>query len=277
MQSTTKIDPGSSLHISYSQIFTYLSCSLKYQFRYVLGYPPEQISLALPFGKALHKSLERYYRAIAQGRQERLQVLEDLFTETLNRQISEKEGLIVYDKAAPDAESAIEMGKSMLAAFYQSIDLEGWQIIGVEVPLSANLYTDQGETTDFKVVGVIDLLLKGPENELVVIDQKTASKSKSQADVDSDLQMTTYSYLLAANRYAFPTALVKCRFDVLRKLKTPKLEYYYTTRSADDRRRLARIASVVLQGIEAGVYIPNRSWMCKNCEYAKACKDWHLN
>lgn len=277
MQNTAEKAPSSGLHISYSQIFTYLACSLKYQLKYVLGYPPEQISLALPFGKALHKSLERYYRAIAQGKKEKLQVLEDLFTETLNRQISEKEGLIVYDKAAPDAESAIEMGKSMLAAFYKSIDLEGWQIIGVEVPLSANLYTDKGESTDFKIVGVVDLLLESQDKELVVVDQKTAAKAKSQADVDTDLQMTTYSYLLAANRYAFPTASVKCRFDVLRKLKTPKLEHYYTSRNGDDRRRLARIATAVLQGIEAGVYIPNRSWMCKNCEYAKACKDWHLN
>ena len=221
--------------------------------------------------------MERYYRAAAQGKQEDLQILEELFTETLNRQITEKEGLIVYtDKAAPDADSAIELGKSMLAAFYQSIGLEDWEIVGVEIPLSAPLYTYQGDPTDFKLIGVIDLLLKSPDNELVVIDQKTAAKTKSQADVDTDLQMTTYSYLLATNRYVFPTAPVKCRFDVLRKLKTPKLEHYYTTRNGDDRRRFARIATVVLQGIEAGVYIPNRSWMCKNCEYAKACKDWHL-
>lgn len=277
MQTAAEKNPGSGLHISYSQIFTYLSCSLRYQFKYVLGYPPEQVSLALPFGKALHKSLERYYRAIAQGKQENLHILEDLFAETLNSQVSEKDELVVYDKAMPDADSAINMGKSMLAAFYQSIDLNGWQIIGVEFPLSANLYTDKGETTDFKIVGVVDLLLKSPDNELVVVDQKTAAKAKSQADVDTDLQMTTYSYLLAANRYVFPTASVKCRFDVLRKLKTPKLEHCYTTRSAEDRRRLARIATSVLQGIDAGVYIPNRSWMCKNCEHAKACKDWHLN
>jgi len=89
------------------------------------------------------------------------------------------------------------------------------------------------------------------------------------------LQMTAYSYLLAANRFVFPTAPVKGRFDVLRKLKTPKLEHYHTQRTAEDRKRLAKIAVGVLSGIEAGVYIPNRSWMCGDCEYARACADWH--
>ena len=87
--------------------------------------------------------------------------------------------------------------------------------------------------------------------------------------------MTIYSYLLAANRYVFPTASVKCRFDVLRKLKTPKLEHYYTQRTAESRRRLAKIATHVLHGIETDVFIPNRSWMCADCEHAAVCSDWH--
>ena len=41
-----------SLHISHSQIFTYLACSLKYQFQYVERRQPERISIALPFGSS---------------------------------------------------------------------------------------------------------------------------------------------------------------------------------------------------------------------------------
>ena len=46
------------LHISYSQIFTYLTCSLKYRFRYVLKRAPERIGVSLPFGTAMHRALE---------------------------------------------------------------------------------------------------------------------------------------------------------------------------------------------------------------------------
>jgi putative RecB family exonuclease len=183
-----------------------------------------------------------------------------------------KKDLIVFGKTIPDADSALIMGRDMLQAFYASIDLSGWRVIDVELPLSAQLYTDAGQATEFKLVGFIDLLLENPGGEIVVVDHKTAARAKSQADVDADLQMTTYAYLLAANRYVFPTSSVRGRFDVLRKLKTPKLEHYHTVRTADDRKRLARIAAGVLQGIEAGVFIPNRGWMCSDCEYAGACK-----
>jgi putative RecB family exonuclease len=262
------------LHISYSQIFTYLACSLKYQFRYVLGRPAERIGSSLPFGSALHKSLERYYRSYAQGHIEELGLLQELFCEVFSQQLSDKKALIVFGKTVPDADSAIVMGRAMLEAFYASIDLAGWRVIDVELPLSAQLYTDAGQTTEFKLVGCIDLLLEDPNGNLIVVDHKTAARAKSQADVDADLQITTYSYLLAANRYVFPTAPVRGRFDVLRKLKVPKLEHYHTVRCAEDRKRLAKIAVGVLQGIEAAVFIPNRGWMCADCEYAGACKDW---
>jgi putative RecB family exonuclease len=269
-----KTDILSQLHISYSQIFTYLCCSLKYQFKYVLGRPAERISLSLPFGAALHKSLERYYRSYAQGHIEELGLLQELFCEVFSQQLSDKKALIVFGKTIPDADSAIVMGKAMIEAFYASIDLSLWRVIDVELPLSAQLYTDAGQTTEFKLVGFIDLLLEDPDGNLVVVDHKTAARAKSQADVDSDLQMTTYSYLLAANRYVFPTAPVRGRFDVLRKLKAPKLEHYYTQRCADDRKRLAKIAGGVLQGIEAAVFVPTRGWMCSDCEYVAACQAW---
>jgi putative RecB family exonuclease len=52
------------LHVSHSQIFTYLNCSLKYRFMYVEARPQERVSIALGFGSAIHASLERFYRTL---------------------------------------------------------------------------------------------------------------------------------------------------------------------------------------------------------------------
>jgi hypothetical protein len=113
------------------------------------------------------------------------------------------------------------MGKSMLTAFYESIDLSGYAVVDVELPLTARLYTDDGLPTEFMLVGIIDLLLMDENSEAVVVDNKTAAQPMSQTSADENLQMSAYAYLLAANKYVFPTAPVKCRFDVLRKLKSP--------------------------------------------------------
>ena len=177
-------------------------------------------------------------------------------------------------KTTPDKAGALAMGKSMLTAFYESVDLSGYAVVDVELPLTARLYTDDGLPTEFMLVGIIDLLLMDENSEAVVIDNKTAAQPMSQTSADENLQMSAYAYLLAANKYVFPTAPVKCRFDVLRKLKSPKFETVSTIRTAQDRKRFAKIANAVLAGIDAGIYMPQPNWMCSDCSYSDACKEW---
>jgi putative RecB family exonuclease len=262
--------------LSYSQIFMYLSCGLKYKFNYVERRPQERISLALPFGRAIHKGIERYYRSFKDhGSIEPLSILEELFEESLMLDLDNPEVPVIFKKEAPDTDSALAMGRQLLKTFYEGIDIDGMEIVDVEVPLSAPLFTDTGEKTDFLLTGVIDLILRNTATgELVVVDNKTSKQSKSQSSVDDDNQMTSYSYLLATNNYIFPRAEVNCRFDVLRKLKTPKMEHYHTVRTAEHRKCFAKLANAVLKGIDNHVFVPTRSWMCIDCQYADACSKW---
>ena len=264
------------LHISHSQIFTYMNCSLKYQHRYVLKTPPERISVNLPFGSAIHRAIEMLYRSVEKGAVATPEAICDRFQAFLELDLGNPEVPVVYKKDMNNRQEALDLGKAMLAAFHKSASkaLEKCEIVGVEMPLSATLYTPEGRPTDYKLVGIIDLLLKDEAGELVVVDNKSASKPMAQATADDDRQMTSYSYLLAANKHVFPTAPVKCRFDLLRKLKTPKLEHVYTTRTAEQRKRFAKLANAVLAGIQAGFFMPQPSWMCSDCEYAGVCKTW---
>jgi putative RecB family exonuclease len=263
------------LHISHSQIFCYLACSLKYQFQYVERRPRERTSLALSFGKAIHRAIERYYRSLMDDRTiVSLSLMESLFEESLTLELDNCDVTVIFKNEAPDTDSAVQMGKALLKTFYDNIDLAGMEIVDIELPLSAPLYTDTGEKTDINLVGILDLLLKDAEGNLLVVDNKTSKQKKSQDAVDDDLQMSAYSYLLAANGYVFPRAEVNCRFDVLRKLKTPKLEHYFTSRTAENRRRFAKIANGVLAGIEQRIFIPVKGWLCSDCSYADACSRW---
>jgi putative RecB family exonuclease len=264
------------LYISHNQIFTYLNCSLKYRFHYVEKRTPERISIALPFGKAIHAGEELFYRALKDTRKkEALNTLHEKFEEVLRIDLEKKAGIpLVWKKNMPDPAGAIAMGKSMLTAFYDAIDLSGHAVVEVELPLSAKLHTDEGLPTEFMLVGIIDLLLMNENNDAVVVDCKTAAQPLAQDDADKNLQMSSYSYLLAANKYVFPTSPVQCRFDVLRKLKTPKFEQVHTVRTAQDRKRFAKIANAVLNGIDAGIYMPQPNWMCADCSFADACRAW---
>lgn len=266
-----------SLYISHSQISTYLACSLKYRFRYVEKRERERLSIALPMGTAIHSAVERHYNTLmAKGAAEDPKILKDLFAENLLAQVSGAAVPVVYKKQTPDLGSVLEMGQQMIDAFCgapeSSIDPE--KILDVELPLSARLLDADGRDTGFNLIGIIDLLIAGGTGEPVVVDHKTAAAGKSQADVNADLQLTAYSYLLSSNGYVLPRATVGCHMGVLRKLKKPKLEVFRTDRTAADRNAFAKIATAVLAGIDAGVFIPTRSWMCIDCEYADTCRQW---
>ena len=179
---------------------------------------------------------------------------------------------ILFKKETPDTKSTIAMGKGLLKAFYEGIDLTGFEVVGIELPLTARLFNEKGEPMDMMVTGIIDLLLKDAVGNLIAVDNKTAKQPYAQATVDADLQLTSYAYLLASNRYVLPTADVYCRFDVMRKLKKPKFEQHYTIRTAAHRKRFAKVTNAVLAGIDARVFIPSKSWMCSDCQFKKACE-----
>jgi len=268
-------DFQTALHVSHSQIFTYLSCSLKYRFQYVEQMPAERVGIALPFGSAIHTAIERYYRTIKdKGVVEPLETLQEVFEGGLNADLEKRSIPVIFKKEAPDRQSVIEMGKGLLKAFYEGIDLTGFEVVDVELPLTARLYTEDGQPTDLMVTGILDVVLKDATGNIVAVDNKTAKQPYAQETVDDDLQLSAYAYLLASNRYVLPTADVRCRFDVMRKLKTPKFEQLYTVRTARHRRRFAKIANAVLAGIDARIFVPTKSWLCVDCQYAKACEAW---
>lgn len=266
---------SNELYISNSQINTYLNCSLRYKFQYVENVPPERVSIALLFGSSIHTAVELYYRTLKNhGRIEPLKNLSDRFEDCFNLELDNIEVPVIYKRDMPDRATAVEMGKALVKTFHQNIDFTGFEIIDVELPLMAQLYDIHRQPVSHKLFGILDLVLRDTNGEILAVDLKTAAKSMSQSTADSDSQMACYSTLLASKKYVFPMAPVRCRFDILRKLKRPKLEQVYTTRSAEERKRFCKIAVLVLEAVAAGIFPPRTSWMCADCSYQNACRDW---
>jgi len=273
-QAATQFD---ELHLSYSQINTFMTCSLKYYFHYVQRAEPERISVALPFGKTIHSAIERYYKQIKlNGSVEDPVTLGDFFEETFLCNTADDSVPLVFNKTTPDIKGCVDMGRAMLDTFCNKNPVleSDAEIVGIELPLAAGLYNENRESLDLKLVGVVDLLLKRPDGQLVAVDYKTSASAYQQGDVDQDLQMSAYSYLLTANHLAAPKSPTQGEFHVLRKLKKPKLELHKTRRGPADRKRFAKVAGLVATAIEQRLYIPNRSYLCKSCQYANLCKNW---
>ena len=260
------------LHISHSQIFTYLNCSLKYYFSYVEGRMPEHRPAAMLFGSAIHAAIARYYKSVLKkGKPEPLSLYQDLFHDHWNWE-TEDTGIPIAYKEGQNKDNMLNEGQLLVKTFCESA--QPMEVIGVEEPYSSVLYDEEGTPTDFKLVGIVDCIQRDKDGKMIIIDNKTANRAYSKDKIEQDLQMTVYSYLAASSGLVPAKSETLHRFDVLLKLKKPRLDIYYTTRSAADRRRLAKIINQVLRGIEAGVFFPNPSWMCSDCQYAQACVKW---
>ena len=193
------------LHVSHSQIFTYLNCSLKYRFMYVEARPQERVSIALAVWLG-HPCQSGTLLPHVEGERikEPLGVLLNLFEHHINLEMDRTDIPIVFKKETPDRDAVIDMGNAMLEAFHEGVNLSGFEILDIERPLSARLYTDEGQPTDLKLIGVLDLVLKDEAGRIIAVDNKTAAKPYAQATVDDDNQLTCYAYLLGGESVRVP-------------------------------------------------------------------------
>ena len=105
-------DEDPHLHISYSQIFTYLACSLKYRFQYVESRPFERTSSTLFMGSGIHSAIERLYRTMKdKGTKEPLPVLLELYEDCVSLEIDHTNIPVIYKREATDRQSVIDLGK----------------------------------------------------------------------------------------------------------------------------------------------------------------------
>lgn len=230
------------LHLSYSQVTTYLNCSLRYFFQYVRGLEPEHVPSSLLLGSAIHAALARYYEtSLETEKASDPEAILETFRDHLCTGISQAKSPVLYKVDAPDAEALIRQGEGLLQAFLESPAFADLEVVGVELPLAARLLEEDGTPSDFDLVGAIDLLLRDDLGNLLAVDHKSARNGFTQQGVDADLQFSAYELLLRGNGFLAEGKSLACGFNVLRKLKTPKVEIYKTMRTKAHGERFAKL------------------------------------
>jgi CRISPR/Cas system-associated exonuclease Cas4 (RecB family) len=231
--------PGEIL--SPSQASTFLGCSAKYRFKYVLGLPDPAGGGAVR-GRAVHKEIEYYMRA----------KMADL---ALDGEAITDEWDKIWDDACEGAEfAAHEDVEALKASGAQLVDkylceaAPKIQPLAVEVPVS-------GEIAGVKVRGIIDIL--DAEGR---IDIKTASRKPSKISGDHAFQLATYTALLDHSVSG------ETRIDSLVSTKDPQLVQIEHTPGESGKKLVERMYPLVADGL----FISNRAGtLCGYCPYAR--------
>ena len=262
---TDKKDKHIIDHLSASQINLYLLCSLKYRFQYIDKLPKPFKSSGLAFGSVIHSALEWFHKERIKGNVHSLEKLlkifkADWFSQTVETEIRYKNG--------EAGKNLLLMGKQMLSQYFHS---EHSTPVDAEIPFSLPLIDpNTKEVLGPTIQGWMDLI----EKDDVVVEFKTSAKTMSENDLKDSLQVTCYSY---AYEMLFQKPVKSIKLTNFVKTRTPKIVTLETTRDKSDTQRFFLIAKEVLNGIQSRHFFPRSSWMCKDCEYEKPCRQWKGN
>jgi hypothetical protein len=166
-----------------------------------------------------------------------------------------------------DREAVKNIGKSLLTVFAR--DVQPAEVVGIEEKFRIPLVDlDTGEIIT-NLVGVFDLIELDSEGTPVVVDHKTAAKRYSDADLESNLQLTAYG--LASRQIHQLEGTVLLRIDAMIKNKTPVFDQKFTLRTVETDQRFVRFASDILQAMDSGAFFPNTGWQCGSCQVRSHC------
>ena len=249
-----------SPHWSYSALQTYLTCPMRYYFRYIEHAEVERTSASLPFGRAFHTVLSERAR---KGTAYTIEEAKDHFAVHLRAETEATEN-ISY-KPEEDFWFWNQRGCDML-----DVALAEWpddycvksvaEAFSVDVPgLSKPL------------IGEFDLVTVDGGDE-TICDWKTSSTKWPAGKADRDLQATIFCFAYQKKHGVTPMF----RFDVFTKAKNPAHHQFYTFRGLDDFDRFVFFAGQTERAIDTGIFLPIESCMnCAECAYGSRCKAAH--
>ena len=247
--------------ISASRLGTWLSCRLKFYFRYLSGLrkPP---SPAMRVGTVVHAVLQQW--SLARWRRAPLQggMIRSVFDQAwLNAGLEET---VQWD----GEEDSIKAGAfALIETYLRDTPIpEGERPEAVEVSVEKDLGA-YGLPT---LVGVIDLVRQGGR----IVDFKTAGKTPSIEDVIhlNEIQLSCYSVLY---REAAGKVEMGRELHHLVKTKTPKLIITQLEPMNETQQvRLFRMMDAYVEGLAREDFVPSPGLHCNGCEFFNECRRW---
>ena len=246
-------------HWSYSAMQCYLSCPLKYKFRYIDNAEPERTGSCFPFGRAFHAALsERARIGIDMSEREVCDVFEDFFKVECDAAQN------LTFKQNEDYDTLLQTGFRMAEAVCENW-MDDYAVRSVAESFSVNV-----PGLSKPLIGEFDCVVTDGKDTCIV-DWKTSSAKWAVGKADKDLQATAFCYAFKAKHGEKPLF----RFDVITKAKSPTVNNHYTLRTDDELNRFVSLANQIERSVNSGNFYPNETgFSCGECPYADRCKKW---
>ena len=247
--------------VSASRLNCFLTCRLKFYFRYVLKLTKPSTG-PLFVGRAVHNALKRWSKARWLGQPHDTETLKPTFLTDWT--LSQQEEPVEWEQD----EEEKQQGKA-------------WDLVDMylrDTPISAEEKPEAVEVSvgaDLpglpRLIGIIDLIRPGGK----IVDFKTsaATPQPAQAIHRNETQLTAYGIL-----YREATGEEASGFELhhLIKTKQPKLVVTDVGALTDGReQKFLRAVESYVEGVEREDYVPSPGLQCASCEFFNECSMWN--
>ena len=243
-------------HFSVSQLTTYLNCPDKYRFGYIEKQPWEFQPVDMVFGTVCHQTVAHFHSTNCE-----LGEMVANFERRWEKAIAQVENIRFRSL---DQVQLLTRGKRLMELYHQQFeDLTPQDVeLFFELPM---LDLATGRYVEQAIQGRIDLIADDCVHEV-----KTSSKSYTQDQADTSLQLTFYSW---AYQYLYGKPASGLKLIALVKTKEPKIQVLETKREMADYSRLYSLMTGVMNAIQKGVFYPNPMsiYGCGNCQFQQLC------
>ncbi|HUG48949.1 MAG TPA: ATP-dependent DNA helicase [Candidatus Limnocylindria bacterium] len=252
---------------SHSQMSTYLDCPLRYAFEKVYRIPSGETRGYFEFGGTIHQAFETYTRArreaVAAG-------LPPPGYETLRQAFD----TVWQPRNYEDAQAAQHYrtrAEPALRRFYDREVASLAEAVAFEIGFTLEL-EDPAGGPQVRFYGVIDRIDRHPDGTIEITDYKTG-RTKKQADVDADGQLSAYALALAMGAVRDPAT--GDRLPPASKLTlyfTESDQALSTTRTLQQLDEFKATLLATARRIRGGDFTATPDqWRCGRCDYRLIC------
>jgi len=264
------------LYVSASALRLLGDCGRGFGYRYIAGYPAEDVAPALVLGKAVHAALAVWFERLRDGAPEA--TLDELIEIAVASIDEAKRDAVPIASNDNDEDLAAEAVRILRA--FAVRPMRPVRVLAVELPFQIAVprhpITGESYALDESIAGVIDLVIEDAEGELMVIDHKVGKRAPA-VDGGVDLQLALYA--LAADELFRPTKPVRLAHHLLVRTKVPRIELREVARTPHDEAEALEAVAGGVALIHAAVGHPrplrllarHRSWRCGGCSYRRRC------
>jgi putative RecB family exonuclease len=255
---------------SASRVKSYLSCSLRYYFEYVLGLKGPA-SPALTTGKAIHHCLQTWSLL----RWRKLPAEAENIRASFDSYWDNPEEEVTFESEEAESKEKEKAWNTFLA-FLQLTEIpKDERPDAVEVWVEKDL---RNHGLPFVLRGVLDLVRPGPKADgknSVLVDFKSSAASVDDRTLRHRhlFQMGCYAML-----YREATQSKESALEIHSLIKT-KQSKYTVTRSGpmtqDQETRVFKTLEHYAEGVASERFIPNPGMHCSGCPHMTRCEAWN--